>query len=60
MESDNGTKKCRNCGHDIILGGDLWIHITTSDRNGRGGFDIPGKADIICSICGCRNAEPEM
>ena len=44
----------------LYWGGDLWIHITTSDRDGRGGFDIPGKPDIICSICGCRNPEPEL
>ena len=60
MQSDDETKKCKNCHHDIIWDKNLWIHITSSIRDGRGGFDITGQPDIICSICGCRNPEPEL
>lgn len=59
MESDSGIKKCKNCDHDIILEGNLWIHITTSKRDGKGSFYIKGDADIICPICKCLKPEPE-
>ena len=60
MESDNRIRECKNCHHNIIREGKCWVHITSSINEGKGGFDNMGKVNIICSICGCNNPEPNL
>lgn len=57
-----GTKECKHCFHKIISQRVGWLHIKSSETQGRTELNNSkgGIASNACSIndCKCRNPEP--